>query len=51
VIQTPEIFKANPEPQIPEVQAEPAAQAVAVAAPTEAIVYPAAAAEHAVADV
>jgi len=51
VIQTPEIFKANPEPQTPDEHAEPAAQGVAVVAGDEAIVYPAAAAVHAVADV
>jgi len=37
-MQRPETFKAKPEPQLSDEQAAPAAQAVAVDAPTEAIV-------------
>jgi len=51
VIQFPETFKANPEPQIPLEQGRFIAQAVVALAPTVAKWYPAAATEHAEADV
>jgi len=51
VIQFPEMFKANPDPQIPDEHGLPAEQAVVVAAPAEAKWKPAAAVEQAVPDV
>jgi len=51
VIQFPEMFKANPDPQIADEHGLPAEQAVVLAAPTEAKWKPAAAAEQAVPDV
>jgi len=45
------MFKANPDPQIPDEHGLPAAQAVVLEAPVEAKWKPAAAVEQAAADV
>jgi len=51
VIQFPEMFKANPDPQIADEHGLPAEQAVVALAPAEAKWKPAAAAEQAAPDV